>query len=496
MTGPAGDSPTPTADPAPVRLRRTGPHPGPARWTVAAVVAVVVGVGLVSAAVSTPTAATPPATAGPVGIPPSDAGTSSAFCTAGAGHTAASTVYLTNTTGRPVGGVMTAVGGGSGGAVSSARRSVAVPAFGTVALDPTTGLRSGDYGASFSFAGGGVVATQVVSGPLGWSTSPCATGTSPEWAFAGGSTLQGNAMYVTLYNPAAPDAVVNVTFLTPSGEVTPQAYQGLVVPSGGLATLDVGQYVQRATDIATLVNVQSGAVVSSQFDQYSQGTTTGLSLRLGSSGPSSDWQFAQTTVVTGSTVSFDLANPGTTPVTATVTVGLTSGSVVPRRVPVAPQSVTHVVVSGAIGLPQQIPFSVDVDASGPVVVGRSVLAPRSAPSPGWGSSSGTVTATTHWLIPGPGVARAPGTAHASVRSLAVADPGPSPAQVTVSTLGSGGPVSVFTVAPGRLVVLDTRAVRGLSTFTVGASQPVVVEEDSRPSGAPGVVSSAGFPFPG
>ena len=35
-------------------------------------------------------------------------------------------------------------------------------------------------------------------------------------------------------DPAAPAAVVDVSFLTPAGLITPQAYQGLVVPSGRL----------------------------------------------------------------------------------------------------------------------------------------------------------------------------------------------------------------------------------------------------------------------
>jgi hypothetical protein len=34
----------------------------------------------------------------------------------------------------------------------------------------------------------------------------------------------------------------------------------------------------------------------------------------------------------------------------------------------------------------------------------------------------------------------------------------------------------------------------LSVFSVTSSQPVTIEEDSQPSGAPGVVSSTGFPL--
>ncbi len=107
-----------------------------------------------------------------------------------------------------------------------------------------------------------------------------------------------------------------------------------------------------------------------------------------------------------------------------------------------------------------------------------------------------MTVATRWLIPGPGVYRAPGTPHAAINSLAVANPGPSPARVKVTTLRLGHPVAMFTVAPGRLVVLGSKLVGGLSDFSVQSSVPVNVEEDSRPAGAPGVVSSTGFPFGG
>ena len=42
----------------------------------------------------------------------------------------------------------------------------------------------------------------------------------------------------------------------------------------------------------------------------------------------------------------------------------------------------------------------------------------------------------------------------------------------------------------------TPPITGLSTLVVTSTQPVNVEEDSSPTGAPGVVSSTGFPFTG
>ncbi|HEY5097075.1 MAG TPA: hypothetical protein VII46_03465, partial [Acidimicrobiales bacterium] len=67
-------------------------------------------------------------------------------------------------------------------------------------------------------------------------------------------------------------------------------------------------------------------------------------------------------------------------------------------------------------------------------------------------------------------------------------------RVVVATLGKHRPVAMFTVAPGAVMVLGAKQISGLPILTVSSSQPVDVEEDSAPSGAPGVVSSTGFPL--
>jgi hypothetical protein len=478
--------------------RRIAPRPVRGRWAaIISVVMVVIGVAVIEAVLPVSSANPAPGLHDGVAIAPVGAHSSSAFCSAGTGTAANTTVYLTNSTSKPVDGVMTAVGpASSGGAVPTVRHSVKVPAFGTAVVNPVSGLPAGSNSSSFVFAGGGVVASQVVGGPNGWSTAPCASQASPEWAFAGGSTSAGNALTLSLFNPASSDAAVNVTFVTSSGAFAPQAYQGLTIPAGQMVTENVGDFVQNAPAIAALVTAQSGTLVSTEFQQWSSGPTGGVSLRLGSPALATNWRFAQTTTTTtsGSAVNFYLANPTTSPVSAVISLNLPSVSVFPRRLVVAPLSVSVFDASGTPGVPQQVPYSVSVAASAPIVVGRSVQASTSANPPAWGSSSGTVTIAHGWLVPGPGVTNAPGTAGATIESLAVANPGTSPARVTVTVLGGKRPVAMFTVAPHEVTVLGAKQVGGLSVLSVSSTQPVNVEEDSGPSGSPGVVSSTGFPF--
>ncbi len=479
----AGDAP------ARVARRHTRP-PVRGRWAVVlSVAAVLLVVGVVASAVPVPAAAPAPTGTDGVGIAPAGARSSSAFCTAGAGSAAASTVYLTNTTVRAVDGTMTTVSASSGGQVATVRRTVTVPPLGTAAVDPALGMPAGSTASSFAFAGGGVSADQVVAGPAGWSMAPCASEVSSEWAFAGGSTAAGDTLTLALFDPAASPATVNVSFLTPQGLLTPQTYQGLTVGAGQLVTENVGDYVQNVSAFATVVSAESGALVS---DELQQTTGPGLSLRLGSPSLSSSWQFAQNTSQSGSTVAFDLANPGSSAVSASLSVGLSGATVMPRSIELPPQSNVVFDASTAAGWPARAPYSVSVEASAPIVVGRSVSAPSGAAAPKWGSSAGTTAVSDRWLVPGPGVHGAPGIAGATTRSLAIADPGSAPAQVVVAVLG-GRQVSTVTVAPGGLVVFGPHVVGGLDVFTVSSSQPVTVESDSGPSGAPGVVSFSGFP---
>ena len=499
MTGPdqsiREDGSLAPSQPPVVRGRRVL-RPVRGRWAaLVSVLVVIAGVAVIAAAVPEPSATPAPSPSDAVAIAPANARSSSSFCTAGAGTTAGTTIYLTNTTSRAVRGVMSSVGPTTGrGAVATTHRTVVVPALGSAAVNPALGLPAGNNATSFAFAGGGLSANQVVAGSAGWSTAPCASQISSQWAFAGGATTPGSSLTLALFNPAVTQAVVNVSFLTAGGLVAPQAYQGLAVPSGELVVENVGDFVQNAQNIATIVTAQAGGLVSNEFQRWSSGPAHGLSVRLGSPALSTTWCFAQTTTAPGSAVDFSLANPASTPVTATFSVGLPSASVTARSITLPPLSTAVFPASSAAGWPQRTHYSVTVGATGPIVVGRSVQAANAATPPQWGSSSGTVSASTRWLVPGPGVVHAPGVASAAIKSLAVANPGLNIAHVVVSTLGAARTVATFTVAPGELTVLGSNQVGGLDTFTVTSSEPVNVEEDDGPTGAPGVVSSTGFPF--
>jgi hypothetical protein len=459
------------------------------------VAVVVLGVAGVSALFPPPAAPSAPPAGDGVAVAPIDAHASSFFCTTGAGTDAGvgatGTVVLTNTSRTPATGLVSAVSVGGG----PVQTRITVPGLGSIVTDPSSGLPAGAVAASFSFAGGGVSGSVVVASAQGWSTAPCATEVSPEWDFAGGSTASG-LLDLSLYNPTAAPAVVDVTFLTSSGTVIdPQAYQGIPVDPGQLVVETLGAYVQNQPVVATLVQATSGALVATELDQLAVPSGSGLALLRGSPGPSSTWRFAQTTVVSGGTVALDIANPGTSTVSARVTVGLPGAAVLPRTVAVPAQTVLSFAVSSVAGWPLGSPYSLTVSADGPIVVGRTAVAPAGGSAPQAGITCGTTTTGTSWLVDAPGVPGNPSVTGGAINTLAVADPGVSPVDVTVAPLGGGAVVARVRVAAGRVVILGANQVGGLRPLVVNSTGPVNVEADDAPAGVPGVASSSGFALP-
>lgn len=468
---------------------------------VVTVLVVVVGAALIDQAVGPPPSPAVPSALSASTITGTAATATSWYCaggTTGFGAQANTTIYVTNTgTGTVAGAVSTTIN--TGKASVPTRQTISVPARTTIAVNPGI-LAPMGYGAStLTFAGGGIGVSQVAAGPDGWTTVPCASATSANWYFATGATTPGSQLVLTLYNPTSTEAVTNVTFDTDAGVLTPQLYQGLVVPAGQTVVENVGDYVQSRPTIAAVVSAQSGQIVADQLQLVSTTGKTGLALTLGAPSVAPHWYFSQTTnpAAAGSGVSFMLSNPGPTAEKAVVTVGLSQGSVAPVIVAVPARSVVPFAATTANRIPRQVPYSMAIFSTGGsgLVVAREVVAPDGASQPGFGTMLGTPAPTEHWLVPAPGAGSAPGAPVASVGSVAVSNPGTATARVTVAPLGGTGAQSkVLLVKPHSLLVLAQAPVGGLVTLDVRSDVPVAVEEDNVPSGATGVVSSTGLPF--
>lgn len=474
------------------------------RWPVLAFLAVVlVGAGLIDAAVGT---GSPPAPAmlASAGAPYGSE-SSSWYCTGGTGGSggAGATVELVNSGRSAVGGTVTVVNDQG----ASGSTAVTVPAGGQAAV-ATDQVEQGNWlAASVDLDGGGVVASELVEGSTGWAEAPCASTTAPDWYFASGATDNGNLLYVSLFNPTSTVSVVNLAFVTPKGMLRPQPFEGLVVGPGQVLVAGVASFVQNASSVSTIVQAGSGRVVASELEEHDVGGRSGLSLRLGSPVTENVWTLPRTVHVTGSATTLEVFNPTTVSQQITVTVHLPSGPVAPFEQSLAPDTAWSIATSSSNRIPPSTDFATTVRAAGGpgVVVDRVVTAPTAGAAPQWGAVTGVGQGATdvdsrQWILPSPAAPATPAEAGATPFALALQNVGSSDVTVKVGELTASGVqrlarVPELRIPAGAFTVIEptTLGKAGSDPLVVRASGPLSAMEDAAPAGLPGVVALAGIP---
>jgi hypothetical protein len=344
--------------------------------------------------------------------------------------------------------------------------------------------------------GGGVAVAESVSSPLGWSMAPCSSSTSTSWYFAHGATAQGSGLTLSLFNPGATDATVDVSLVSATaGFLAPAAYQGIDIPPGALVTENVGDHAPDDAALATEVTALSGGVVATELESVGTTGNGGISLLAGSPQPATRWVFAQNTDLTGGKVAFHVLNPSTRPAVVSVAIGLPGGAAAePLTLRVPPQGLATLVAEDQTRIPANLSYSAVFTSHGAaVVVGRQVASPPGvpAPVPEDGDVPGVAGGATRWILP---ALVAPGT---GPWALAVVDLGPRPAHVRV-TAPSGRALrgqATRRVGPGMALVIGPNPGPPLATSPVGVTsdQPVAIELDALPVAGPGVVVVPAFP---
>jgi hypothetical protein len=473
-------------------------HSSERRWRVLAlVVLVLAGVGI--GAGTRGTAAPLGGTAAPGALVPApDAESSAWYCT---GQSTASGVspgvlVLTNTSGGPVSGTITAVTDGG----SSERTAVAVPAGGVVAPS-IPALSSGSWESEIvSVSGGGVAVSQAVHGASGWSQAPCQSTTSASWFFPGGTTANSDRLYVSLLNPTSTPVVVDLTFMTPAGAVHPINYQGIVLQPGQVQVEDAASEVQDVSTVSTVVSTRTGRVVASEVQVFA-GPSAGLALVPGAAYPESQWAIPQAQEVGGHS-EIDVFNPGSGPERVTVHLRLPSAPLAPLTATVPGGSTWALATSAQTRIPRDETYSAVIEATGGagVVVSRTVTMPGGASAPQAGMAMAvdrrsTVSPAGMWVVPPPGTSANPAVGGAGAAYVGLVNTATSAAHYDAFVVTSSGTrqIATGTLEPGALTgsVLSNA---GLNAVIVRATGTVAVSESANPSGGIGVVTMPGLPM--
>jgi Family of unknown function (DUF5719) len=420
------------------------------------------------------------------------------YCAGGTGGQggAPATIVLTNAGDRSVNATLTAVPALIPDEPTPApwaqAHSVAlvVPAEAQVAVDADQLGSPSLVAAAVVLDRGGVAVSESVTSPLGWGMAPCAPSTATHWYFAHGATSQGGGLTLSLFNPSATDAVVNVSLVSSTaGFLEPAAFQGIDVPPGSLVTENVGDHAPDDGALATEVSTLSGAVVATELESVGTSGDGGISLTTGTTSPSLQWAFPQNTDLTGGTVAFHVLNPSASSADVSVAVGLSEGAgAEPLTMHVPAQSVATLVAEDVTRIPTNTPYSLTFAARDTgIVVSRQITSPSGipAPIPEDGDVPGVPGGSKRWLLPG---LAPPGT---GAWALAVVDLGARAATVRIVTPNGRrtAGTAVQRVEPGSPLVFGPSLGPpfGTAPFEVRADQPVAVELDALPVAGPGVV---------
>ncbi len=469
---------------------------------IVGVLAVLVGIGVVdggsghaSVGQSVPAATSSASSASSIGVPRRGAESSAWFCdgATAAGGDAQATLILTNPTPRPVTGTVTTVSPHA----PPTPMSVPLPANSQLEVTPAQAAPGGSLASTVVFDGGGVGVTQVVSGPLGASIAPCASTTASHWYFADASTAPGNTLSLSLFNPTATVAVIDVSFVVSTGVVAPPAYQGIDVPADSLVVENVGDHVQNNPDVATAVVALSGAVVAAELETTGPAEDGGPSVVLGATATATTWSFAQNTDMASGTTLFHVYNPSDRPARVTVKIGLLQGEAEPVVMDVAADSTSVLDTRRLARLPIGTAFSATFVSGGGVgiVVDRHVSSPAGSPAPEAGDVAAVAGGAVRWLLP------ATYSSLTGVSALAVVNLNRARVTVRLVMVTATGlvPVPAFgrqRIRPGTPLIVSpsTGVPLGSAPMELVASAPVAVELDAVPAGSPGVVVTPVLPL--
>ncbi len=452
---------------------------------VAGALLVLVGVGLIDAAVGRSAGQQLPGGGGALALSEVSAGgsrSSAWYCPGATGAKGAAPVSLiiTSDSAKPVQATVRAVS-----SIGIERYSVMPVRPGAQVTVNLFSMLSGPFlGASVVVQGGGVAVSEAAAGFTGWSVAPCAPAGATSWYLPDGSTAGGAHLFVELLNPEPSAAVVDLSFSDPAGSVSPPAFQGIEVPADGLDVIDSGEHVVSEGPIATTVSAVTGTIVAAELQAGAEGSSSvrdsGMALVLGSPVASPRWSIPATADVAGSQVAFHVFDPAASSAKVRLTFAWIGGS---QSVEITvPAGATTVVLPTSVqGIPAGTVYQVSATSLNgvDVVVSRSEALAAAAlahpPTTAFGMVLGYATGARDWLIPALPVE---GT---SIARMAVVDLSSKPASISLYLAGNAPvPSASSSSAPPPQSLPDPAG----SSASAGSAGSSPLTEDSVSPSAP------------
>jgi len=173
--------------------------------------------------------------------------------------------------------------------------------------------------------GGGAVATPVTgfngsiaaagavssSSPVGGaSAAPCSRSASTRWFFAGGSAGLDFDERILLYNPFPDEAVVRLTFFTPSGQETKSSFEEVPVPAGEMESVQITEAIRVRSTVSVGIEASRGRVVAwKEVFARPDDRPRGVQATLGATDVSTTWYFPDGAIGPGADQRLSILNP-------------------------------------------------------------------------------------------------------------------------------------------------------------------------------------------
>ncbi len=341
---------------------------------------------------------------------------------------------------------------------------------GAVALDlGEFNVRNGDAPGLVEIGRGPAGSAVAVRGEALLTADRCVRNLEKQWYLPGGTTREGRATTLRIFNPLPNDAKVEVVGASEFGLEPITGLANLDVGSRSWVDIDLTELVPFLDDLSLTVTVLEGDVVPSLV----VATGTGDEASWPGIAPSSTWYFP-TVTQGGLTPTLMLFNPGDLDVQATIDVfgtGVTTIDAATLDVP-AGLPVRVDLTELAIGV-----FGIRVSSTGSVAAvvvaedGDPKVESDDQPQRPFERIAGTVgseVAARRWLLPGPNHLLEPRS------SLWIMNPTADTVTVTIQPLGGRSlAADKISIDPGRARrYLIDRGTAGVA-YLVEATQPVV-----------------------
>jgi hypothetical protein len=348
--------------------------------------------------------------------------------------------------------------------------------------------------------GAGSVTTSREPVP-GVGAAQCSATASTTWYFAAGSASLASQERILIYNPFPDEAVVGMTFYTPTGQETKTTFQEVPVPARSWRSVDINKAIRVRGVVGVALDARRGRVVAwRELFSKPEELPPGVQASLGATTAARRWFFPDGAIGPGAAERISVLNPNDSEARVNIRLATSRSTIQPRRlleVPVPRQSAISLSLEEFVKPPKELTsVSATLTSLNEVdVVAERTVWYSTGDISGVASETGSQQTSERWLLP-------PAAIEPSTDAVAIMNPTSRRAQVDISFLRTED----APVAPGELQNLvlgpGSRVKLPVGSYTEGrpmlarvvASEPVVAERFAYSNRESDVASVMGLPL--